>query len=178
VWDITTGQPLVRLGGYKDWLFNAVFSPDSRYVVASGREGIAHIHDARTGRIVATMDNARAHASENAEIDPAYRDRPGISGTVFTADGSKILMSCSDGVLRIWDARSGRLLRSIYKGGGGDVVLSDDGALVALAHMDGTVGVLNTADFVERFQVGAASKEKETCGLVFSPDGRWLAIGS
>jgi WD40 repeat protein len=176
VWDTTTGHPIVRFGGYKDWLFSANLSPDNRRVVASGREGIAHVHDARTGCILATMDNAHAHADEIAELDPAYRDRPDIWTALFSLDGSKILMSCLDGALRVWDSQSGQLLRSIQGCGGGDMILSRDGALAVLARRDGSVGVINTVDFTERFVV--PPKEQEICQVALSPDERWIAIGS
>ena len=137
---------------------------------------MALVHDAGTGRLLATLDNAKAHAAELAEIAPEKQDRPDLWQVAFSADGTRVLTGCSDDSLRVWDAGSGALLRSIH-GAGKQIALSPDGRLAALAAPDGSVRVLEAGEWSERFHVPARSARKELCLVAFSPDSAWLALG-
>ncbi|HEY7312346.1 MAG TPA: hypothetical protein VH643_23485 [Gemmataceae bacterium] len=99
------------------------------------------------------------------------------STPVFAPDG-KTLISCGwDNTIRIWEATTGKLLRSwpAHEQRINSLAVAPDGKTLATASEDRTVRWWETATGREigRFRT---NKEKPDA-LAFSPDGRTLAIG-
>jgi WD40 repeat protein len=92
----------------------------------------------------------------------------------LSRDG-KTLASSGDGIIRLWDAASGKELRSFQ--GGRRIALSPDGKLLAsgIDYGDerGAVRVWDTATGEQRLLIRA--HEDEVFALSFSPDGKTLA---
>jgi WD40 repeat protein len=97
-----------------------------------------------------------------------------VNSVAVSPDGS-LVATAADGV-RLYDARTGTLLRAI--GGVGDrgVAFSPDGRNLAAAgfHMDKLVGIFDVQTG-KRVQSLAGHTEWETDALAFSPDGKLLA---
>ena len=67
------------------------FSPDGARVVTDGRDGVARIYDATTGKPLAEM---RGHTGN-------------IVFATFSGDGTKLLTGSNDRTARVWDAATG-----------------------------------------------------------------------
>src|SRR5437773_4616688 len=97
-----------------------------------------------------------------------------VNSVAVSPDGS-LVATAADGV-RLYDARTGVLLRAIGDAGDRGVAFSPDGRTLAAAgfHMDKLVGIYDVRTG-KRLQSLAGHTEWETDALAFSPDGKLLA---
>jgi WD40 repeat protein len=97
-------------------------------------------------------------------------------------DGKTAVSWGGDGIIRRWEAASGKSLGQFPAPTGTTLaVFSAGGELVALANSDGTVRVHDTTSGkqIHRFtgtQAGNARRFNSGAGLTFSPDGKVLAV--
>ena len=80
------------------------FSPNGRLLVAAYDNFI---------RLWNIRDGAGKFLTED---NPTFLNDPCYSSTVFNPDGRYIAASHRDGIVRVWDARTGRLMRRVMPG--------------------------------------------------------------
>jgi WD40 repeat protein/serine/threonine protein kinase len=123
----------------------------------------------------------------HGDLMTLYHSQTGNGGTaVFHPDGRTIISvlgghSTDDAVhageVRFWDAKTGALLRTLRAPGTAHrLVLRSDGSRLALATMDGSVLVWDTATGNELLRTKADGQMIPS--IAFSPDGRLLAWAS
>src|SRR5438132_5183696 len=97
-----------------------------------------------------------------------------VNSVAVSPNGS-LIATAADGV-RLYDARTGTLLRAIGDAGDRGTAFSADGRTLAAAgfHMDKLVGIYDVQTG-KRLQSLAGDTEWETDALAFSPDGKLLA---
>ena len=137
------------------------------------------------GAVTLSEDGSRA-ASVRADEVQLYGGRsmspeqtlrhPEATSASLSDDGARVVTTGGDGVARIWDASTGRLLRSIaHPGAVKEAAFSHDGRQVLTATEDRTIRVFDSASgrivttFVQPSDVMATS---------FSPRGDVIATGS
>jgi WD40 repeat protein len=112
------------------------------------------------------------------------RTLSGHEGAVYSAafypGGARVVTSGDDGLIRLWDVGTGRLLRSARGPGGtvSDVAVSPDGRLLASCTDSGEgskVWLLDARTLRPRRNF--AAQEDGVFEVAFSPDGRLLASG-
>jgi WD40 repeat protein/serine/threonine protein kinase len=150
-----------RLASSFGRMWSARFSPNGKELVTTDDQN-AQIWDAQSYQLRVTLHHG----------DVVYQ-------AVYSTDGSKLVTGSADGVVRIWDAASGTLVRELRRDGIPRlryyiVALSPDNKLVAAIEMDGVVAHVWDAS------TGAplAELHNEALGyssLAFSSDGHWLA---
>jgi WD40 repeat protein len=133
-------------------------SPERGHVVIGCRDGTVVIRDTR-GKILASLDG---------------RDR--IAGVGFLK-GDRVFAAQSDGMLRVWDARTGATLSALRHPDGRvfSAACSPDGLHVATAGEHGEV-VLWQPSREEPLRVVEGHEGFVSC-LAFSSDGKLLASG-
>jgi WD40 repeat protein len=110
----------------------------------------------------------------------------GLQGIAFLADGKSLLTATNEGhALRVWDAHTGKLLRTIgvdslsVRGFG----MSPDGKRVAVAGflpqqpngtIEGAARVLDVASGKEVRTFPRDDRDTDHCALAFTPDGQLL----
>jgi WD40 repeat protein len=144
-------------------VWSVVFSPDGHRIVATDDDA-ARIWDAQTHQLLFTL----AHG------DTVYH-------AVYSADGARIVTACGDGIVRVWDAAAGTLLRKLGRAQHGErsaryyrVAMSPDGRLVAAIDVMGEMADVWDAST----GTGLAELRNDGSGtpaLAFSADGQWLA---
>ena len=107
-----------------------------------------------------------------------------VPGAIFSPDGRQMSTACFDGVLRIWNVVSGKLVAQFDRGVSDDNVrvsfcYAPDGATLASAARDGIV-LLDCATWRVKRTLDLPETEGGAMGnvsLTYSPDGQWLAAG-
>jgi WD40 repeat protein len=104
VWDGATGKLVQTLNGHKHGITCAAWSPDGRRVLtadlSSGSEingGAARIWDVASGKPVVTLEG----------------DRGGVRLATFSPDGKQVLLLQGAPFVEIWEAASGRIVRTL-----------------------------------------------------------------
>jgi WD40 repeat protein len=101
----------------------------------------------------------------------------GALSVSWSPDGARVLTGASDGLARVWDARTGAELLTL-KGHTGAVqcaAWSRDGGCVATAGSDGTVRLWDSATGKERLAFRAS--DRRMYSVSFNPDGSRLVVG-
>jgi WD40 repeat protein len=134
IWDVVMGRQLWELPTQRGWGGYATFSPDGRYL-GTGTYPI-HLWELASGKLMGTLDthaNVYAFAPDGrtlATVD-AYRpsevalwdlpsqklrqhlthDATEIRALAFSNDGRLLATGSASGVVRLWDARTGKETR-------------------------------------------------------------------
>ena len=87
LWDVSTGQEVLRFEGHSDWIFSVVFSPDGTRLVSRSDDGTIHLCDVATRQ-------------EIVQLDHRY---PAISITIPRNDN--FIASAGGIALRLWDVK-------------------------------------------------------------------------
>ncbi len=157
--DALSGRDLLRLTVHESLSQQPIFSSDGT-TIAAGGDGSIFQWDATTGRPVRTIDSG------------------GVATLAYSPNGRELASTqLSDPIVRIWDAATGHLVRTLqgHVGGVIGVDWSHDGTLIATGGRDGTARVWDAATGEQRLVLAGHA------GLValvaFSPDGTRLVTG-
>ena len=99
-----------------------------------------------------------------------------VDSVAVSPDGALVATAAGEGGVRLYDARTGRLLRAIGDAGDRDVIFSPDGRTLTAAgfHMDKLVGLWDVGTG-RRVRTFAGHTEWEADATAISPDGMLLA---
>lgn len=157
----TSGEVLANLNDYRDRLFGYVFTPDGKHLAVSGND-----------RKIAFW-----------ELDRMERDAvvplPGRARKIaFSADGSKMATVDGSHNLVVSDITNLTFSRpqEIAHTESTDIQFSPDGRVVAFAHRNGSVQILDPND--GRIKVDIPSSDGPVYAIRFIPSDHRIVIGS
>jgi WD40 repeat protein len=130
------------------------------------------VFDLRTGKHIHTLQ-----AGKN-ERGPVHALSMSTDGRLIVAGHTDVATLTSQGVVCVWDAEAGKLLREwqAHTGGILAVSISDNGRQLATAGEDGAIRCWELSTGKQVSEWGAFENEAVT-SLAFSADGRTLATG-
>jgi WD40 repeat protein/predicted Ser/Thr protein kinase len=136
-------------------------------------------------KLVVATDHT-AEVRDTASLQPEQRPKQianlgeqsgNICSVAFSRDGEQVVTACQDGMVRVWDAKTGQLLLEIptRKAGNSAVAFTPDGRYLRAAFGDGTVRQWSArSDHLTHHLDGFSRGPYVNATL--SPDGRWLVI--
>ncbi len=167
LWSFPDGRPLQRLSGANDIVQALSFSPDGKFLAATGHEGILTVWDLRTGK-----------ASEPFPTE-GLADGP----LAFSPDGNTIATSGSGKVLHFWDRTTGRdrlATPEAHLGSVQALLIADAGKSLISASDDHTVRIWDITG-----NPGRAHRQRAVLKhggwvrtMALSPNEHWLVTGS
>ena len=161
-WNVESGTEVHTLTGHLEEVEQLSFSRDGEQIIA-------------VGPLMTTVWNV-----ESGRSFGTIRVKNAVS-VAYSPDGKRLVAAGEDGLVRMWDAANGELMRTLDRKGGAVqlVVYSPDGRYIAGAggelFSDETVRVWDAAngELVATFErIGARVRS-----IVYSPDGRYIASG-
>ena len=172
--DARSGQILRTLPSHAGGATSLVYAADGQSLVCGDGHGGTRLFDARTGRLL--------HTCPNADTQPGLFTGDRLLNSIgLSADGS-VLATCTSSInnefvddAEIWDARTGKLIRSFAaeKIHGRPMALSPDGTLLATGGKSVKLWDVRTGKLVRELY----GHLKRTQSIVFSADGRLLVSG-
>ena len=198
LWDVSTGKEERTLRGHTARASSVAFSPKGWSLVSSAKDGTLRLWDLRLsaengyrslesarGRVARFSQDGRLLAVANTATGTIYvvdaastKSLQTIKGSTrwlaFAPSGYQLAAAEGDGTIKLIDAGSGRVLRSLnpHEGAVSIVAYSPDGKSVASAGQDNTVKLWDLEAGQPRTLAGHTAP---VWALAFSPDGKRLA---
>ncbi len=157
---VRAGTARLRQGGE---VWAVAFAPDGKALASSGRDGVIHLWDRQTGRLVR----------------PFVGHTGWVMAVAFSPDGRRLASrgGWKDQTVRLWDVATGRQLARLgtTHPGYGAIRFAPDGRTVTV-NEDGAVRLWDgaTGKLLRSF----ACPGQRVSGSAFGPDGKTLAVAA
>lgn len=135
LWDIAGGKA-IALDGHKGGLWAVAYSPDGKFVAASGDDGIIRLWDAETGKLAAEFKGHTLIVTSLA-FSP--------DGKLLASSGANPADAPAKGELKVWDIGAQKQLVALpgHKDAVRSVAFSWDGTKLASSDSAGVVNIWN-----------------------------------
>ena len=204
IWDLTTGNPLVRLEGHGHKVMGLAVSADGRQIATAGWDHAVRLWNTADGRPGLVLRapapmNAVVFAGQGKLVAAAGHDgalhlwdrvngtprgkleghERGVAQLAVSADGRRVLSAGIDRTVRLWDMIALRQI-AVFRHHDAQVyavAFLPDSQDAISAGRNGIVAAWSLADGKVRREIQA--HETMTWGLAASPDGRFaVSVGS
>jgi WD40 repeat protein len=166
IWNTSTGQITRSIYASSERLYLAVFSKDGAKILSSGADDTTRIWNTKTGELIKEMESGSGAANfspdGNRFVTAANNNKDILvvnskdAKTVltlkghtdyvyeaeFSPDGGRIVSSSDDTTAKVWDAKTGKLIRSFkhteyvldaaFMAGNSRIVTGDDGGFMRI----------------------------------------------
>ncbi len=179
IWKAESGKLLQTLSGHEGMVYGVSFHPDGNQLATSGEDNTVRIWDVNSGQELQTLTD-HEEAANDYDIATLL---PGVLVVAYSPDGKLLASVGEDGTARIWDAKSGELLKSLLihpkRHGGTILAFSPDGSRLATAtdlhgpgpELDAILKVWEVETGQEMISIDLPNRGS---ALAFSPDGTQL----
>jgi len=165
VWDISSGNQIAEMKDMPDSVLGIAISPDGKLVATAGRDRVARLWRAETGKLVSTLSG---HQSVLEWAD-------------FSSDGKVLATGSYDHTAKLWEVDSGREVATL-QGHSGVVMstrFSPDGETLATAGEGGFVRLwnLDSQEQIAVLEPEATIRDAQSAilSIACSPDGSTIA---
>jgi WD40 repeat protein len=166
-----------ELPGHVGEVWAVAYSPDGRYLSTGAADGTLRIREAATGQEILFL-HAHSPVRRHLSAPDQVHQSAGTSALAYSRDSQTLASGGADGTAKIWEASSGKLLRTIaaHAGPVSGVAFSPDGRLLASSSWDRTVKVWEAA--TGNLLHTLSGHTLAATRVAFTPDGKLLASSS
>jgi WD40 repeat protein len=171
IWDAESGRALCIIKGDGE-VSSVAYSPDGRRIVSGSYDGTIKVWDMENGRELRTLRGyGNWVVSEGVPLNC-------VISVVYSPDGRRIVSGSYDGTIKIWDAESGRELRTLmgHTGAVYSMAYSPDGRRIVSGSFDGTIKIWDAESGRELRIIKGDGQEVSS--VVYSPDGYRMVSSS
>lgn len=165
IWDTISRDEICHLGPHPQTVTSVSFSPDTKYFATTS--DIARIWNLRTGQFISLESSGDQ----------------GLAWGCFSHDGRLFATAAQSGMVRIWDARTAKLLRSTDQQAPPSSYMdparstcccfSPDDQILAVS----TSGPINLWSVTDGQKLRSLGTNVHALRMAFSPDGKLLVSG-
>jgi WD40 repeat protein len=154
IWDANTGALRHILSGHERSVTGCDITADGTTIVSASPDGTTRLWKAQTGELLTTLKAYEAAETHNQAANLTFTAAASaLLNCAISPDGALVVSSLPDGLLKVWETRTGAE-RFILKGHTGWIegcVISGDGRLIVSASNDKTVRGWDARTGAERF---------------------------
>jgi len=172
LWDARKGRLLRRIGDASEQAMAAAFSPDGRRVLIGGAD--------RRGAGVVRL----CEAGSPAQVWATHDHPAEVLAVAFAPGGASLATAGADGAVKVRDAKTGAVQRTLagHDGGATSLAYSPDGTLLACGDGKGGTHVWETASGrllrvckALGSKAGEVTTDRMFTAVAFTPDGSSVA---
>ncbi len=111
LWDIRTGKLKREFRGHRSYISSCVFSPNGKMLASGGKR--VRLWDINSGQLLRVFSGREKEGPQIILYEKGHNNI--ISSCCFSPDNKKLISSSWDKTIRMWDIKTGKLLK-VYKG--------------------------------------------------------------
>ncbi len=161
LWDLESAKEIRSFNQHTDRIKSIVFSPDGNKILSTSGDNTAIIFDILTGKVLQTFTI----------------DAESLVKAVFSPDGNKVLTMNNRDETKVWDIATGKEIGTYSK--------SFKSSIQPTWYSPDGKKLLSFVDYKQAKIVDIESKKDlffldfdKTFSMTFSPDGKYIALGS
>jgi WD40 repeat protein len=170
LWDVANVQSIKTFQGYTDGLFALCFSPDGRQALSGHHGGPVRLWDVGNGNVIKTFMGLEDYSASSVKFSP--NGKYVLTGAIYSR-----LFSGEYGLIKLWDAATGREIHTILDqrlSGTESVAFSPDGTKI----VSGAEKILKLWDTATGREVRTFfGLSSDMISVTFSSDGKQIASG-
>nr|WP_303652931.1 protein kinase [Paludisphaera mucosa] len=168
LWEVPAGRRIRTIFGRPEGVYGLAFRPDGVVIASAGGGRTIRLYEVATGREIAAMPIARGRDALAVAWSPDGTTLASCAGVFWET----VERAEEAGDLTLWDARTGRAIRSLegHVGSVHQAAFSPDGGRLASAGADGLVKVWDPATGELLFDL--AGHEGVVMGVAYDLGGR------
>lgn len=201
IWDLSRGECKMVLEGHLGYVMSVVWSPDGQCLASASYDHTIRLWDAVSGKCLRTLEGHKSGVErvvwspDGQHLASACRDTiclwDAVSGkplhnlerhngnvwTVAWSPNSQIIASgANDDTLRLWDGKSGKLLKTHILKSCGMYLQWLNNESIAIAHINGTISIWDIP--AEQQKKIIEGHTHSVMSISLSPNNRLLASKS